>query len=149
MRKIYLALLTILLFGSSLFAQSSLNQAQIMQLCIDLPVFEQYGQLTSDENVVKIVSQYPIEFSNEMIKLVDPSKVVFQTSEMVKVNKVQAYFAFRFFEVGHNSASATVNYFYDYDLDSESYKMVAVNVSLKKSDKMWSVEDLILNEMSR
>ena len=149
MRKFYLFILGLMLSSTSLIAQSTKDTTAILQLCIDLPVFQSEIQSASIKSQKKTIMQYPITFSSKVIQEMDTMAVTFISFESIKAKKEHTYFVFRRLNVSQESAKTVVNYFYDYNFDLGSFEFISANVALEKKNGTWQIVDVNLEKKSR
>ncbi|WP_053188256.1 hypothetical protein [Sunxiuqinia dokdonensis] len=140
MRKIYLVLM-IWIFGTSgLLAQVSDQEAQILQLCIDLPEIQEfYPQFDDESKAAVYIMQYPIAISTDLPLQKFNKQPVYMSRHEIYDNNVDAYFLFKQIDVGSQSAFVEYTMYYDYNSDDQ--KIVNISLDFQKSDAGWAVQN--------
>uniref|UniRef100_UPI00321688B6 hypothetical protein n=1 Tax=uncultured Draconibacterium sp. TaxID=1573823 RepID=UPI00321688B6 len=138
MRKIYLLLTLFLMPTGFLFAQEALDQAQILQLCIDLP--ELQNSYKSDQ---LYVMAHGVELSSEIDLSFKGKKVIFYDKEGIKSLGVSDFFLFWQFYVGDDSAKAIGQYVMN--SGSEDEKSIPFELVFQKNEDLWEIIDFKIN----
>ncbi|WP_321289725.1 hypothetical protein [uncultured Sunxiuqinia sp.] len=138
MRKIYLVLVTILLCGSGLFAQTPQDQAQILQLCVDLPELQKnYPVGIEGDTAAVYIMQYPIVIPTDIAISKFGKKPVFMTRHEIYDNNVEAFFLFKNLDILESSARVDLSMYYDYN--SAEQKVFHIALDFQKENEEWVV----------
>jgi len=140
MKKIYPFLILFLCSINSLLAQISNDDAQILQLCIDLPEIQEfYPQFDDESKAAVYIMQYPIAISTDLPLQKFNKRPVYMSRHEIYDNNIEAYFLFKQIDVGSQSAFVEYTMYYDYNSDDQ--KIVAISLDFQKSDAGWSVQN--------
>lgn len=138
MRKIYFVLMIWIFGTSALLAQVPDHEAQILQLCIDLPEIQDfYPQFDDESKAAVYIMQYPIAISTDLPLQKFNKRPVYMDRHEIYDNNVDAYFLFKQIDVG--SQNAFVEYTMYYDYNSEDQKILNIGLYFQKSASGWEV----------
>jgi hypothetical protein len=138
-----LLIIVMLLVTAGLMGQTATQQAAVIQKIIDLPELQQYYPKNADGNLKQLcITQYLISFPEDLPVAKAGSKILFLAPQEIIANKIEAYFTFRSFGMDQNAANTSFSFFYQYDYTTEQFKMLSVNLELKKTGTDWIVSSL-------
>ena len=134
------SLILVLFFGLSIniFAQTTGDQSQILQKCLDLTVLQQYYP-TNPNNTFKplVILQHGISFPTNIAASHSSNPLVFKSKADISLSNESAYFLF--WEFNYLGNLANVEFTYSYDYNTSVPKAQKVSLKLQKSGNVWSI----------
>jgi len=136
--KRYLLIFALLLGTVCSYAQSKTDQAQVMQLCIDLPELQSSFAKDASGNPEQLSVMLPeFPFSTDLVISKFGKPLNFLSKEDLNEKGLNNYLIIGTLEVGTNNASVVMIYYRN--ATSDRFTSAQVDVELKKSNNTWSV----------
>jgi hypothetical protein len=114
------------------------EQAQILQLCLDLPALQPYYPKATDGTYQQVyILQHGISFPSDTEVYKAGKPAVFIEKARLADGKIDAYFLFHEFVITGNGA--TVEFVFNYDQTSSRKRLQVVSLDLQKTGNTWTV----------
>lgn len=138
MKNYLLLLLALISFRANVLAQESNNQAQVLQLIVNIPELK---ELYSEDQIC--IMQHGIEFDTSVEVFNNETKVEFHDKNSINSLNIPEFFLFYQFFIGEEEAKVIGQYIKNYNSATEN--STQFEILFTKHDADWTNADYQLN----